>query len=91
MVDLTRTIYRRIKNDLIKPGYGVSIRTWKGDRGFTLISHDQGFHLKVDGYVHEEVFFSTWKESERYLKKVFKREFPRSNRVSYQCRQVTKS
>jgi len=74
---------RKIVNTLKKaePGTGLEVLSYKRNRGITIIKETpDSFYLRERGYLDQE-FQCAFRELQRHLKSMMKREFPRSRKV----------
>lgn len=67
-------------------GEAVSIRSWKGDRGFLVEKTTGGFHITEDGYTNREMDLTDIAAVLKESKRIGRREFPRSNRLRFDIR-----
>ncbi len=59
----------------------LDVRCYKKDRAIYFIKEDENiYHIIEDGFKNKE-FYLTFHEMEPLLKKLIKREFPRSNKI----------
>ncbi len=76
---LTRTLMHEI--DHLAQGHYLDVRCYKKDRAIYFIKEDENiYHIIEDGFKNNE-FHMTFQEIEPLLKKLIKREFPRSNQI----------
>ena len=60
----------------------LSVRTWKGDRGFSLTCLADGqFRLEEDGFQSQRLEDLSRQEVLKAVKPIARREFPRSNKL----------
>lgn len=72
-------ILTRLKKTAI--GHGLDLRTFKRDRSIAIRHIEQDvFEIKEDGF-QIQTFTIHRKELKKTLKTLFKREFPRSNKI----------
>lgn len=73
------TVVSRMKK--AEPGHGLDVRTYKRDRGVRVRRmRDDRFEVVQDGFGHER-FEVDAKKLKKLLKRLFRIEFPRSNRL----------
>ncbi|MBI9113041.1 hypothetical protein [Maridesulfovibrio ferrireducens] len=82
MIDKTsaiETIMRKLKK--IEIGHGLKMLTYKRDRSVVIMrTGEDSFSVTQDGF-DKEFFTTDFKELKKLLKKLVKREFPRSNKI----------
>ena len=72
----------------LQPKEAVNFKTYKKDRGFVLYCLDYAqFQIIETGY-HNHTSTGDVASTRKHVKKVLKREFPRSNKVWVECHQV---
>lgn len=83
LVPLSKQLYHVVAKALPKlhAGNRLSIRSYKQDRGITISKHTQGFLMEEDGFVNRSVVVADAGALNPVLKKMMKKEFPRSNKV----------
>jgi hypothetical protein len=65
----------------LTPPQGIEILSYKRNRGVSLLLKDNStIHIRERGYVEEDLFVSM-PDVRKQLKKIIKREFPRSRKV----------
>ncbi|MFM9413510.1 hypothetical protein ACKQTC_03925 [Peptococcus simiae] len=65
------------------PDESLSVRTWKGDRGFTVSCTPAGYTLVEDGFQNKTADFSTEPALMKEIRRLAKREFPRSHKLRF--------
>lgn len=64
------------------PGDVLRVRTWKGDRGFSLTCCTDGsFTLEEDGFQSQRLDALSRQDVLKAVKPIARREFPRSNKL----------
>lgn len=71
---------------IMNPGDSIHVRTYKGDRGFTVIRQEDGFIFQEDGYLFKDEAFSEERALLKEIKRAMRREFPRSNKLHFERR-----
>lgn len=69
--------------DRITTGEAISIRSWKGDRGFMIEKTVDGFLISEDGYANRHIDLPDTAAVLKESKRIGRREFPRSNRLRF--------
>lgn len=73
------TVLHKMKK--IPPGSGLDLQTYKRDRSVVILRKDaDNFFVVADGF-SKESFSEDFKGLKKLLKKMLKREFPRSNKI----------
>ncbi|CCO23579.1 hypothetical protein [Maridesulfovibrio hydrothermalis] len=73
------TVLRKIKKIHIK--HGLDLRTYKRDRSIVVIrTGEDSFSVVVNGFCKENLS-TDFKGLRKHLKRLFKQEFPRSNKI----------
>ncbi|CDT88087.1 conserved hypothetical protein [Vibrio coralliirubri] len=65
----------------LQPKEAVHFKTYKRDRGFLLYCLDDGHFQIIETGYHNHTFTGDVASTRKHVKKVLKREFPRSNKV----------
>lgn len=61
----------------------LSVRSWKGDRGFSVSRLADGYRLVEDGFQNKTADFSTEAALMKEIRRLVKREFPRSHKLRF--------
>lgn len=72
-------VLRKLKK--ISVGRGLDLRTYKRDRSVVIIRTEEDLFSVIESGFEEERFSSDFKGLKKILKKLLKREFPRSNKI----------
>lgn len=64
----------------LAPGQSLELLTYKRDRGILILRTDQGCTVTETGF-NNETFHTDMTGLKKLLKTLFKREFPRSNKI----------
>ncbi len=80
---LPSTLQSRLKK--MTPKDQLHIRTWKGDRGMTILCLGEGlFSIEEDGFQASYMEHLSLQETLKQAKIIARREFPRSNKLRFQ-------
>lgn len=75
--ECSRAIKKLTPDDILR------VRTWKGDRGFSISLSDDGYELIEDGFQNERYTFRTDTALRKAVRRIAKREFPRSHKLRF--------
>ncbi|WP_320174420.1 hypothetical protein [Maridesulfovibrio sp.] len=73
------SVMRKLKK--IQVGKGLDLRTYKRDRSVVILRKGEDSFLVIEDGFDTERFTEDFKGVKRLLKKLLKKEFPRSNKI----------
>lgn len=84
MIQLTKSIISKICDDISRDDIlKIELKTYKGDRGIVLSKSNLQYVIDEFGYKNQKILCDDLNKLKKFIKKIIKLEFPRSNKVQY--------